>query len=792
MRVLLDKDPFIDPQVVWLHRGTWPAKWIWHPDLHDDEIAVVGFRRRFKLDKPSKLRIHVSADERYELFLDGERVGRGPERGDRENWFFESYDLDLAAGDHVLAARVWWLGPNGPAPYAQHTVRPGFLLAAEGVPDDLLNTGVAPWECKELPGHDLVSPGSAWGTGAKLHVIGSKFAWGFEKGGGRGWETAKVVGTARNASVANEFPHIWKLRPAILPAMLETTLQVGDARHIRSVKSDDTRPIQVKTSDHLASEAESWNKLLAGKSSLTIPAHTMRRAIIDLGNYYCAFPEVTTSDGKGAKIRVLWAEALYENPDGGAKGNRDVIEGKYFIGFGDTFEPDGGKSRRFDTLWWEAGRYLEVFISTADEPLVIEGLRIRETHYPYDFQMEFESADPRLQDVIPIAKRVLEMCSHETYMDCPYYEQLQYIGDVRLQVLATYAFTQDDRMPRQAIEMFDLSRLNSGITQSRYPSRVCQIIPTFSLWWIGMVHDYAMWRDDMGFVAERMRGVRAVLDIFRSWVNADGLLTAPNGWNFVDWVPKWGWGLPPDAEFGISGIVNWLMVYALGLAADLEEMLGENELAERDRKLARRMAKALDKAFWSEERGIFADDLAKTSFSEHSQCLALLTGLVDDSKREKVIHGLLHDPDLERTTIFFTHYLFETCRLIGRMDRFFERMGLWFEMKGLGFKTTLEHPEPSRSDCHAWGAHPIYHYFASLLGIRPAAPGFARVEVAPQMWPLTWAKGKLPHPKGFITVDLAIKNGDLTGTVELPAGVTGTLAYNGKTRALKSGAQSVS
>ena len=80
-----------------------------------------------------------------------------------------------------------------------------------------------------------------------------------------------------------------------------------------------------------------------------------------------------------------------------------------------------------------------------------------------------------------------------------------------------------------------------------------------------------------------------------------------------------------------------------------------------------------------------------------------------------------------------------------------------------------------------WGAHPIYHYFATVLGIRPAAPGFAKVRIEPQLWPLTWAKGKLPHPKGFITVDFAIKDDKLSGTVELPEGVTGEFVYAGVT-----------
>jgi hypothetical protein len=791
MRVTITDEPFTDLSKGWHDRGDWPAKWIAHPEVQGVAPAVVAYRRKFALEKAAKVRIHASADERYELFLDGARIGRGPERGDRENWFYETYDLDLSAGEHVLVARTWWLGPKPPAPYAQHSVRPGFLLAAEGRPDDFLNTGAAEWACKKLGGHEFIPPGRAWGTGAKLHIKGADFPWGYEEGNGDGWRKAQVVGKAANASVANEHQPIWMLRPAMLPAMLEETLHVGEARHVQVVKSEDTRGLPVKHEEHLDSEAQGWNHLLAAKSPLTIPPKSTRRVIVDLGNYYCAYPEIVTSGGKGSKVRILWAEALYEKLEGGSKGNRDEIEGKYFIGIGDTFEPDGGGKRLFDTLWWEAGRYLEVVVSTGDAPLTIESFAIRETHYPYDWESEFESADPRLEEVVPIARRVLEMCSHETYMDCPYYEQLQYVGDTRLEVLATYAMTRDDRLPRKAILMFDVSRRISGITQSRYPSRVMQIIPPFSLWWIGMVHDYALWRDDLGFVADRMPGVRAVLDAFRRWVNKDGLLDAPNGWNFMDWVPGWGGGIPPDGHTGISGVINWQYAHVLGLAAELEEFVSEPELALRNRKLAEKIARATSEAFWDESRGIFADDLIKKHFSEHAQCLALLSGRIEESKRDRVAEGLLRDPELARTTIYFTHYLFETYRLLGRIDRLFERMGLWFDMKGLGFKTTLEHPEPSRSDCHAWGAHPMYHYFATILGIRPSAPGFSKVRIEPQLWPLTRAKGKLPHPKGFIEVDFAIKDSMLTGTVSLPRGITGTLSYDGRTRTLSQGKQAV-
>jgi hypothetical protein len=121
-----------------------------------------------------------------------------------------------------------------------------------------------------------------------------------------------------------------------------------------------------------------------------------------------------------------------------------------------------------------------------------------------------------------------------------------YVGDTRLEAKTTYIISRDDRLPRKALRMFDASRFPSGLTQSRYPCRVPQVIPPFSLWWVGMVFDFALWRGDREFVKTLMPGVRAVLDAFRSCLNADGLVETPPGWNYMDWVPAWKDGIPPD------------------------------------------------------------------------------------------------------------------------------------------------------------------------------------------------------------------------------------------------------
>ncbi|HOU15994.1 MAG TPA: alpha-L-rhamnosidase C-terminal domain-containing protein [Anaerolineae bacterium] len=785
------------------HTGAWPARWIAHPEAAHLP-SVVAYRRAFAVAEDVTLRIHVSADERYALYLDGARIGRGPERGDRQHWFFETYTISLAAGEHCLVALVWALGEH--APLAQFSVQPGFILACDD-PEwtSTLATGVASWETKRLDGLTFFKNNLGFGVGANVEIDGARFAWGFERGDGNGWLLPLIGVEGISAGSYDQYGTLstaQHLAPATLPAMYAAPWRKGVVRHVAAAHDGDLVSIPIRRADDLPDEHAAWDGVLRGIASLTIAPHTRRRVLLDLEDYVCAYTHLVTSGGAGAAVRVSWAESLYDGAlrawwdiFHAQKGNRDAVEGKHYCGEGDIFRPDGSDHRVFENLWWKAGRYVEVLVATADEPLTIEALAFLETRYPLEPEVEFHASDSRFAQVWPIMVRALQMCSHETFMDCPYYEQLMYVGDTRLEALVTYCLTHDDRLPRKAITMFDVSRFPHGLTQARYPCRSTQLIPPFSLWWCGMVYDYALWRDDADFVRARMPGVRAVVDAFLSYRNADGLVAAPPGWNFVDWTTDLAWhrGTPPDGEGGVNGIINWHFALTLTYVAALEDWLGEPENAARMRRYAETVARATTAAFWDQKRGLFADDLAHAHFSEHAQCLALLSGLVDADKRARVAEGLLTADDLTRTTIYFNHYLFETYRLLGRVDRLFDRLEEWFVLPGLGFKTTREHPEPSRSDCHAWGAHPIYHSYATILGIRPSGLGFREVVIQPMLGPLTAVKATLPHPQGDIVVDLTQPEpGVLRGTLTLPPGVTGTLILGDEVFPLRGGLHDIS
>jgi hypothetical protein len=456
------------------------------------------------------------------------------------------------------------------------------------------------------------------------------------------------------------------------------------------------------------------------------------------------------------------------------------------MGYGDTFIADGGASRHFGSLWWASGRYIEVLVETADEPLTVQSIALVETRYPYEFPIAFEASDTRLSGVTGLALRTLQMCSHESSMDCPYFEQLNYTGDTRLQSLVAMHASPDDRLVRKSIRLFDWSRTGDNWTSSRYPTRTLQTIPPFALWWVAMVYDYARYRGDKAFISKAMPGVRGILERWREQIRDDGLVVLPAGWNFIDWLDSWEHGTRNPIG-STCGIEQWHLVYTLEIAAQLEEMLGENHLAHRNRETAMALATAAESAFLDTKRGILADDLEHTKFSEHAQVLALLSGHLSAGLRDAAGAALTNRSDVAPTSIYFSHYTFEALREIGRIDKLIDRMGLWFEHSSKGMYTLVEQPEPTRSDCHAWAAHPVYHYFATILGIRPAAFGFEKVEIRPQLGPLVWAKGDMVHPRGIIRVKAEMRLGKLSGEVELPDGLTASVIANEKTMTVNGG-----
>ena len=760
----------------------------------EGDVTFLKFRNEFNVGKDDgTLVFDVSADERFYLAFDGEFVARGPNRGTVENWQYQTYVVDaLAEGPHVIEAVVWKIGDFGPL--AQLSYRGGFVFKANGAYDAKLTTGKGSWKVGRLSGiRPIGKDAGAWGTGSQFEITGC----GPYSGDPSSWETPEVV----RGGAGVEGPKIyggrtsgWMLFPSQIPDQTEYPCVPGRVKAV--AKGAEFRSLHVYTEDE-AKESVDLAK------PFTVPANTKMQLAWDLGRYYCAYPDVTLSGGKGAKFAICFAEASHRGdnklktsePDA-----RGLIVGRYLPAFGDTFVSDGRKGARFSAPWFRCGKWVRIDIETKDEPLTVDAVGLVESRYPVEMESLFESSGDRtFGPVRDISARAMQMCCHEMLFDCPFYEQQMYPGDTRVQLNVLSAMSRDDRIIKRAIEIYDLNTRDDGQCPFNFPTRGLQEGASYTLCYLLMYGDYVMNHSDREWLKARLPGLRKSMAGMEYYENADGLLENIPGWNFMDWVVGWdGDGTAPGCRFGdgVNAELNLYWNLAMRSAALTERALGNELQAKYWEEKSEKLKRAIVKAFWDEKRGILADTPAKKDFSEHAQALALLGDVLPSDKAEIAFRHLVEDKDLKRCTVYFSYYLFEAYFKYGRGDLFLKRLDLWRDYVKKGLTTTQEAPDSgkngqheSRSDCHAWGAHPIWFMQTGLAGIRSDAPFFERVRVAPCPGGLPDLRAAHPHPKGWIKVDLKFDGDNAAGMVVTP--VPGVFEFGGKTVELKAGCNEI-
>jgi hypothetical protein len=344
---------------------------------------------------------------------------------------------------------------------------------------------------------------------------------------------------------------------------------------------------------------------------------------------------------------------------------------------------------------------------------------------------------------------------------------------------------------RNAIELFDESRIPDGITQSRYPGDLPQFIPPFSLFWIGMLHDHWWYAGDRTFLKPYLPGARGVLEWFGARLAPSGLLGKLEWWNYADWVDSFEDGEPPTIDGGESAILSFQFALALREAADLEIAFGSPAQAAKYRATADKIVAAIIKSCWDSAKGLFADTPAKKTYSQHVNLLGVLADAVPAAGRRGLMTKVLDDASLTQTTYYFKFYLFRALEKAGMGDRFLEQLGPWRQMLDLGLTTWAETPEPTRSDSHAWSAHPSVNLLTIVAGVQPAVPGFERVLIRPHLGALTSVKATVATPRGDVSVAYEKPGQAVNAVVTLPKGVTGQLVWKGAALPLREGQQTL-
>ncbi len=759
------------PDLRWT-KDRWEARWL-APLEEGTHYGVYHFRKKFALEnKPDRFVIHISADNRYRLFVNGEYVTEGPQISDLRHWRFESLDIApyLKPGENLLAVQVIYYGEA--APLYLMGRRAGLILQGDSKLESLVNSDDSWKYIRDESTTPLVFKaglpdvsGQYYAAGPMDRVEGALVPWGWEKPGfnDTGWKTPSRIQNGAPFGVTGYGDEQWELIPRNIPLMERTY---------------ETLNVLRKTGDVEILNFTPFSKRLP----YTVQANQKSILLFDQQQLTTAFPELILTKGKGSQIKLTYAEALFNDIKN--KGHRDSIRGKSIHGVYDIFLPDGGDHRVFTTGSYRAFRYVQVEITTGAEALTIEKIGSWFTGYPFQKAASFSSGDPQLSKIFDIGWRTARLCAYETYMDCPYWERLQYVGDTRIQALVSYYVSGDDRLARNALEQFEWSMTYDGLTYSRYPSSLQQFIPNYSLVWILMVHDYFMIRNDPAFVKTFLPGIRRVLDHFQQYVTKDTMMSEQLYWDFIDHSLS-NHKVVTESFYKRLTTNTLFYAYTLGRASELFNYFNQNDQAQHYAALSHELKASAKKQCWDANSQLYADSPDKKHFSMHSNILAVLCGMMPRDQQEDLLKRIVSNKGIVQTTLYFDFYLARAMSQVGAGDLYYDLLNHWRELLQQGLTTFPE--GVNRSDCHAWSASPDFEMLASIAGIQPQVPGFKKVVVRPLLQKVDRVKGSIPHWAGKLEVAFEKKGSLLTGSVVLPEGITGRLEWGDKVIELKSG-----
>ena len=653
-----------------------------HPHAERGAETLYYFEKTVRLSHPGEARVRLMADARYQMRVNGTLIACGPCKGTRHLRYYDEVDLTpyLAAGENTFSVTLLALTSSRAMEVGHMQLlsvfrdddayfwMDGSVCDGEGTMPLVTD---ATWRAAHEP-HDFFTP--QFFVGMNEHITpgyGQDLEW----------------------YPAEEVP-------------LGGVLTVGD---------------DVPFGEILASYA----------APRPIPMMYFRPRTLAVHDGYYDAGELTTgyirlsAKGKG-KITLRYGECFVRGDDTHyEKGDRADCTG-HLLGHDDTFEVDGTLS--FCSFWFRTLRYIR---ATCEGDVTITELSYVETGYPLETEDGYDFGEERRNALWEISLRTLRRCMQETYVDCPYYEQLQYCMDTYAQIQFTYMISPDTRLAKRALEDFGSTWHPGYLTEARAPSSKRQYIPGFSLFYIYMVNMYEARTEDDETVRNYLPVVDGILDYFDRHRNAAGLVAASDMWDFVDWTDDWrkNEGAPIATRGEGITVYSLMYAYALQKAARLARLFGRGALAEEYLTRAEEMLLRVKRACLDKETGLLFDSERRAQTSQHSQIWAVLSGLFTG---EEARRALRDSRALSARGGYAYAYLW--FRALEKADCYELASDTMQDYWGLLEKhcsTIPETPYPdSRSECHAWGAVALYEYTTMTLGVklRDDSPRNLRVE----------------------------------------------------------------
>lgn len=749
------------------------AKWIWLPHEPEATFYRAIFCQQVKASQSvtiSRLRVRMTADALYQLWINGQWIGHGPARGDATHYRFEEYEAEIPHEAVTIVAAV--IPPNRWLATGEVHLQAGLLLSGEILDEtggiiERLETD-STWQCAVDPAFDRNECDDANWQRTPMGAVGYGELIDFRQG-------------TDFAARGLEAPLQWTRASEIIDLTGE------DGRAARTLEPSPLPPAERRLED-----LGTWFQ--PGVGEVTLPVEVGPEAaswFVDHGALTTGYPELVFQGGQNRRVRLYYAEALRNGSDENwlqADGKAGAWAARCHERDHATSQTDVPPMAYFDEVILTKGesKYRPSYLRTfrflkidfeAGEPVTL----VRTDHifsaYPFEQKARFECSDPSLQPIVEAAFRTMRLCAHDHFEDCPYFERLQYAGDTGLQAWLSYLVTGDLRLGDQAIRQFAWSQAPADprMVQTRYPANTPQVIPIFGLFWVHMAEDWLRFSHDLTPVIQAAPRMAEVIEWFDE--QETGGFIPDKSSNFVDWA--WGHCLQgfrmPRSPEGFSAIVNLQAAWCLTSAEKTFRKVSRPSDADLTLDLANRLKAGVKDRCVDLADGLIVDGPSLSSKSQHGQIWAILTDLVEEPWQHRLLDAILsNDDQLVRSSLYHDYFLFRAADKLGRYDQVWPMVQQWRDLIAKGYTTFPEEDGRHgfiRSECHAWTAWILGDFFTQILGIQVLAPD--QVEVRPQPGGLAWARGCVPLGGGFVNVDWRIAEGVCQIDATFPEGVEG-------------------
>ncbi len=802
------------------------------------------FRRTFNLSASvMQAECSITVDGRYQLFVNGSRLGRGPCRSSPAYQRYDQYDISssLVQGINVMAVLVHVYGVDtgwyetAKAPW-QTIFGDGGLYCYTRI--DISNSLIeiatdTNWRCCQCTAWNSATPRSGWGQQFIEEHDARKMPqdWLLAEFDDTHWPQAQLMVTdnspeqlAKGWSPVEPFPTLLKND---LPPLAEQAIAPNKVLGVYGVLprpelSIDRRIYDEELIDPPAGTVQESSALLSPNDNLTLvrtESNCDIAILIRFDPVHSGYPFIEI-EAQGDEIIEA---AISETIPGEYEGVMPDLPRPVCLTHLDCahvfrYIARPGK-QRFEMFHWTAVRYMQLVVRNAPKGIKIRHVGSIYTHYPAEHRGAFECSDSSLNRLWEIGRYTTLQCTHDAWEDCPGREKRQWLGDgtVHYSISAAAFGPSTQPIDRQYLLLGMESQRPDGLLQMFTPGDNHTdgiIIPDYGLQWTYAARDYLLHIGDDTTIEEIFPCMQRILAWFSRQIGPNDLLVDIPHWNFIEW-----------ANFGRQGeaaTINAMFVGALQAAAEIAQHLGYERARQRYTSLADSVALALNSRHWDAKRNIYVDMVNPRTGEQHPQvsqhanaCMILwdiapqsrwsqMVTQISDRSRLKLTAVppivMTDEPfdsksDIVRANTSFNHFVFSALAKAGRFDLTLDLIrGYYGPMLETDTDTVWESFEATASICHAFSATPVYQLSAHALGIRPIAPGFKQFLIAPQTVDLNFARGVYPSVHGDIPVEWHCADGKLELSVTVPADTIATVEtppgykQKGRLKTLKPGA----